>query len=421
MYFPVWGENAETQRVDWGTSDLVPKLKNAQGSSTRTGWEKLSNKQFACAVSAGQTPPFNPERPRLRKPTSDSGLASWRPLAQALAARQSAMAQTAFAQGRLLILDAQAVAPFTTGLGSAHPLENGFAFLNPYGLPYLPGSGVKGVLRHAARELVSGEWGDAQGWTETAMTDLFGLESGNRGNAHQRGALRFWDVLPQLAGDVLQVDVMTPHQNHYYQKRMDERSGSSVSPHDSGQLNPILFLTVPPGSRFAFHVQCDVPFLQTLNPELAEGSRWQALLLAAFEHAFEWLGFGAKTAVGYGAMKKDKTETDKREAEQQRRLEAERRRQQEDERASAIAAMTPADRAMAEFFDRRLDKNQVERVVFFNALKKGELADFRLEVAHRLRALMQEQGRWRETSQKKNPDKDEWFKETQQIKKWLEP
>ena len=27
-------------------------------------------------------------------------------------------------------------APFATGLGNEHPIENGFAFLTPYGLPY---------------------------------------------------------------------------------------------------------------------------------------------------------------------------------------------------------------------------------------------------------------------------------------------
>jgi CRISPR-associated protein Cmr6 len=37
-------------------------------------------------------------------------------------------------------------------------------------------------------------------------------------------------------------------------------------------------------------------------PDLAEGNCWQQLLRAAFEHAFAWLGFGAKTAVGYGSM-----------------------------------------------------------------------------------------------------------------------
>jgi CRISPR-associated protein Cmr6 len=30
---------------------------------------------------------------------------------------------------------------------------------------------------------------------------------------------------------------------------------------------------------------------------------WKALLQDAFKYAFDWLGFGAKTAVGYGAMK----------------------------------------------------------------------------------------------------------------------
>ena len=49
----------------------------------------------------------------------------------ALAQRQSAMAAPLIAQGHLFAIDAQSVAPFTTGLGNEHPLENGFAFLNP--------------------------------------------------------------------------------------------------------------------------------------------------------------------------------------------------------------------------------------------------------------------------------------------------
>jgi CRISPR-associated protein Cmr6 len=202
-------------------------------------------------------------------------------------------------------MDALSIAPFSTGLGNAHPLENGFAFLNPYGLPYLPGSGVKGVLRQAARELAGGEWGDGKGWTEDVITHLFGLESDDGGKVHQRGALRFWDVLPQIDGNSLQVEVMTPHQSHYYQQRRDPRSGDSMTPHDSGQPNPIHFLTVPPGSRFTFHVQCDVPFLRRHAASLAEGGRWQTLVQAALTHAFAWLGFGAKTAVGYGAMADD--------------------------------------------------------------------------------------------------------------------
>jgi CRISPR-associated protein Cmr6 len=87
---------------------------------------------------------------------------------------------------------------------------------------------------------------------------------------------------------------MTAHQGHYFQR--------GETPHDSGSPNPINFLTVPPKSKFAFHVLCDGAYLRRLATPLAEGGRWQQLVEAAFGHAFQWLGFGAKTAVGYGAL-----------------------------------------------------------------------------------------------------------------------
>jgi CRISPR-associated protein Cmr6 len=223
------------------------------------------------------------------------------------------------AQG--LRLHATAVAPFTTGLGNEHPLEHGFAFLNPYGLPYLAGSGVKGVLRTAAKELASGQW-DSKEWHHAEeprhevqnkqgqrlfdasdLDVLFGSEALD-GENHLRGVLSFWDVIPQIQGNSLMVEIMTPHQSHYYQEDAKKGAGST-SPHDSGSPNPISFLTVPPQSQFAFHVVCDNARLEHLAPDLANNDRWKALLTAAFEHAFDWLGFGAKTSVGYGAMDRD--------------------------------------------------------------------------------------------------------------------
>ena len=223
-----------------------------------------------------------------------------------------------------LRLHAIAIAPFTTGLGNEHPLENGFAFLNPYGLPYLAGSGVKGVLRRAATELASGEWGES-GWSHSKPDEhgqhqgdhikngknqqavyasdldvLFGSEAPD-GKNHLRGVLSFWDVIPQIEGNSLMVEIMTPHQSHYYQEDAKKGAGST-NPHDSGAPNPISFLTVPPKSQFAFHVVCDSARLAHLAPDLANNERWKALLTEAFEHAFTWLGFGAKTSVGYGAM-----------------------------------------------------------------------------------------------------------------------
>lgn len=203
-----------------------------------------------------------------------------RDLGRALRTRQQALAQAQQA----LTLQAVSTAPFATGLGNEHPIENGFAFLTPYGLPYLAGSGVKGVLRRAMQELRTEQ---TPGFSTEAINALFGHEKVLEPADAQRGALDFWDCLPE---GPLAVDVMTPHHGGYYQK--------GQTPHDAGQPVPVPFLTVAPGAAFDFHVVCHEPRL----PEALRGAGWRALLTRAFEHAFAWLGFGAKTAVGYGAM-----------------------------------------------------------------------------------------------------------------------
>ncbi|WP_416391284.1 type III-B CRISPR module RAMP protein Cmr6 [Alloalcanivorax xenomutans] len=241
----------------------------------------------------------------------------------ALAARQQAGFEAIADSAYTLQLDTLATAPFTTGLGNAHPLENGFAFLNPYGLPYLPGSGVKGILRQAARELASGDWGEHAGWSNDVIAALFGSEDDKR---PLRGALTFWDVIPQIKGGSLTVEIMTPHQKHYYQE--------GKTPHDAGNPIPLTFLTVPPDSGFTFYVQCNPALLKESAPALAANGQWKACLQAAFEHALQWLGFGAKTAVGYGAMQEDQGKKSERE-----------RRQSEKKEEARRAALSPEDLA----------------------------------------------------------------------------
>jgi CRISPR-associated protein Cmr6 len=256
-------------------------------------------------------------------------------LMKQLVARQRALTGLE-SQGSIFCLEAVAIAPFATGLGNEHPLENGFAFLNPYGLPYLPGSGIKGVLRAAARELAEGIFGVKEGWEPNHVDALFGRGDDPEESGHRRGTLSFWDVIPQIKGDSLKVDVMTPHQTHYYQ--------NGDSPHDSGSPNPIYFLSVLPGSGFVFHIQCDREFLARIAPGLLEDTRWKTLLEAAFRHAFDWLGFGAKTAVGYGAMQEDpkaKEERQRREAE----VKAENSRREAEARRSTLS---PEDLAWEE-------------------------------------------------------------------------
>ena len=253
---------------------------------------------------------------------------------------------------------ARSVAPFVTGLGMEHPLENGFAFLDPYGIPYLAGSGVKGVLRRAAEELAhEGFFESKSEWTLPAVQRLFGIEPwlANEGNnQHIRGALSFWDVIPEIKGDKLTAEIMTPHQTGYLQ--------GEESPHDSGQPTPIKFLTVPPDSSFTFHVTCEQKFLGDLSDS------WRELLQSAFEHAFNWLGFGAKTAVGYGAMSWDHSAEKKLEEEENERT-------KKMEKEQRLAALPKVEREIQEALQKRPDKNEPESTFIFTRIESGEWKD----------------------------------------------
>jgi CRISPR-associated protein Cmr6 len=355
---------------------------------------------------------------------------------QALAVRQVALSQTC-GDETMLILDAQSIAPFSTGLGNEHPLENGFAFLNPYGLPYLPGSGVKGVLRQAAEELANGEWGDAQGWNtekcypleiergkppiRLSMIDtLFGRETMDGDKEHVRGVLSFWDVIPKIHGDHLAVDIMTPHQSHYYQKKCDPKAGNSDTPHESGQPNPICFLTVPPQSGFVFHVQCDRTRLKRLAPELLENDRWKELLKAAFTHAFDWIGFGAKTAVGYGAMSIDEKARQNREKQTRENREAEVMRIREEEEKARLAAEPEWKQIRAQVLKEKAADVRDE-LALLKALEDNRwpLPDEARQIAEEIARILRENKEWREKSDKKNPEKDRLYQRTLKVKKYL--
>jgi CRISPR-associated protein Cmr6 len=326
-----------------------------------------------------------------------------RKMAEALRQRQQAIA---LQNDALSYFPATSTSPFMTGIGNEHPLENGFAFLNPYGLPYLPGSSVKGVLRTAAEELALGLYGETEGWDMLNVWWLFGFEAGiaainnkpykgddvlveeakrrrekyqdwvtksdyDQGSLERfikatvaqkdqkkyleqpqqfllkitdedlsnQGALCFWDVYPQIPkGKDLAMDILTPHHGGYFQDKN--------APHDSEQPNPNIFLTVPPGSGFDFYCTCTT---ERLPPTLQQN--WRPLLQSAFAHAFDWLGFGAKTAVGYGQITRN---SDAEQEWQGRKIsrdkDAENHRQQQ-ERDKKLIGFTP----MAQDFIRAME------------------------------------------------------------------
>ncbi len=316
--------------------------------------------------------------------------------------RRQALVDCISSEKSLTIL-ARSISPLVTGMGMEHPLENGFAFLNPYGLPYLPGSSIKGVLRRAAQELIAAEEG---GWDKEWETALFGLEPLAGSQETRRGALTFWDCIPELSGGSLGMDVMTPHYSEYYQGRS--------TPHDAGQPNPIVFMVIPPGSEFTFQVTCEQSYL----PGALIAKPWKQLLKATFEHAFDWLGFGAKTSVGYGAMEIDQ---EKLERQRQQEETASRKAEQAKAEVERLAGMSPLEREIAQVVKASTSQQGAAYLTVLKALKEGCWEDegSRNRVAEWIRGEMISAKQWIEQSKKKNPAKDKNHQRTLEVKKFL--
>lgn len=177
---------------------------------------------------------------------------------------------------------------FVTGLGEAHPIETGFAWHPSLGVPYLPGSGVKGVLKT---------------WLKTAGPELVELaaELGNAGAVATRadlpskdeverlfggdgvGAIDFLPLLP-VAPVQLRADLVNPHHAPY-------QRGKEDWPADWQNPVPSFFLAVAPSALWQLGIVPRQGFA-----EAGDIDRVVAWLI----QAADWLGFGAKTAVGYG-------------------------------------------------------------------------------------------------------------------------
>lgn len=189
---------------------------------------------------------------------------------------------------------------FATGLGYSHPVENGFCWHHTLGVPYLPASSIKGLLR---------AW--MEKWEEFADEDVrnnvleswFGNEHGEAEREKQRaGSLIFFDAVPVQSPE-LSADVMTPHMGKWYAEgsriKNADGSGSDAAriPGDWHAPVPVPFLVV---SRASFLFQIAARPKSTF-----EGDYDLAKAMDLLQLALEHLGAGAKTAAGYGRMTED--------------------------------------------------------------------------------------------------------------------
>lgn len=242
---------------------------------------------------------------------------------------------------------------FVTGLGQEHPVENGFTWHPTLGTAYLPGSSVKGLVRAWAEQ-----WEQIE---KKTLGRIFGEEE--QGASKGVGSIIFFDALP-LTRIRLEADIMTPHYGPYYQNREEK------SPCDWYAPVPIPFLTVTSGQPFLFSIAPRRADAQG-EEDLQQVKEW---LIAALE----WIGAGAKTAVGYGRFAVD--EIKQQQYEEQR--EEERERQQQE---ATLAKMSPIEREMyGDGYENPDQFMQVLTVKWIPRLKEAEESPDRKEIAERL-------------------------------------
>ena len=183
-----------------------------------------------------------------------------------------------------VIVEAVTAERFVTGTGLPHPIENGFLWHHTLGVPYLPGSGVKGIVLSWDRDWAN----EARDEDRQTMLGKGPVRvPGAAADPGHAGRVAFLDALPP--GPVmLDLDGVTPHDTPYLQDR-----DGKTPPADWHNPVPIPFLAVAKGERFRFPI---VP-RSGQDPALVnDAAEWLCSALKS-------LGAGAKTAVDHGRFK----------------------------------------------------------------------------------------------------------------------
>lgn len=179
------------------------------------------------------------------------------------------------------------------GIGLLHSIRDsdvdfklGFAFDHTTGLPYVPGSSIKGVLRSAFIENTQYVLGllEAENVTislEDCVTFLF--ENTVEQVEPWRPRSIYYDAFPQSEGTMKQQlmgwDAITRH------------------PSLTSNPNPVKMIKVMPGVRFRFQFECYD------HPDAQSGLTAKAQV-AVFQRIMEDWGIGAKTNTGYGVLRR---------------------------------------------------------------------------------------------------------------------
>jgi len=245
------------------------------------------------------------------------GLAELRSLIEGLKKRQETAVEDWRRRGwQAQFRDLQLTHRMVIGLGRASVWETGMTWHRPTGLPYIPASAIKGIVRG---------WQMTQLLTQYAETHLQELSTQERmerlselddriarqteppedlppdirrdlqtiyrwfGSTEARGLVTFLDAFP-TEPPRFELDVMNVHYPRYYR-------GESEEALDIESPNPVVFLTVA-RTPFRFWILVDA---------LRAGEEVDEILTKVEENLVQALqesGIGGKTRLGYGRFTK---------------------------------------------------------------------------------------------------------------------
>jgi CRISPR-associated protein Cmr6 len=164
--------------------------------------------------------------------------------------------------------------------GEATVYETSMRLHHIYGIPYIPASGIKGVVRSY---IITEKFGSSEedALKEDDFVKVFGSQE-------QEGKVTFFDAFP-VSKPKLKVDIMNPHYGHYY--------NDGKAPTDTNNPIPINFLTVEKDTKFRFMMGAKEG-LETFS--IKDKNNNHKTIETWLVEALKNHGLGAKTAVGYG-------------------------------------------------------------------------------------------------------------------------
>ena len=167
------------------------------------------------------------------------------------------------------------------GMGEASPLEAGITLHHTYGVPFIPGSAIKGVISHHFNELDI----DDDNERKEIKNILFGAEASptNKQDSGAAGYVIFNDAWWIPEGKPLAPEMITVHAVEYYKNK-----GKNHPHPDFESPNPNPQIAIQ--GSFFFSVEG--------SPELAEYA------MALLKQAMQEKGIGGKTSSGYGYFDK---------------------------------------------------------------------------------------------------------------------